>query len=81
MNRYIATFHTHYAAMVTCRALRTAGIEATLAPVPRALSADCGTCARYEAEQPHPELMHRDYEQIMLVNENGTMERVAHAAE
>ena len=50
MNRYIATFHTHLSAMLTCRALTAAGVDARMAPVPRQISSSCGTCVYYTAE-------------------------------
>ena len=43
MNSYIATFHTHFSAQCTARAMMKAGINAKMAPVPRSLSTDCGT--------------------------------------
>lgn len=46
---YIATFHSHYGAMCFKKALEKQGISVTLRPVPRHLSASCGTCARFEA--------------------------------
>lgn len=41
-----------------------------MAPVPRTLSTDCGTCVRYTAEAPFTELMHADYDAIYLIEEN-----------
>ena len=49
MNRYIATFHTHLSALLTCQSLTAAGAEARMMPVPRKLSASCGTCVAYQA--------------------------------
>ena len=46
----IATFHTHLGALRFQRKLEKLGIEAVLAPVPRKLSASCGTCVRFSAE-------------------------------
>ena len=46
MTAYIATFHTHLSALLTCRALTAAGVAAQMMPVPRRLSAACGTCVR-----------------------------------
>ena len=66
MNRYIATFHTHFSALTTFRAFQSAGITAEMAPVPRALSADCGTCLRYESETPHAELLHKDFDCVAI---------------
>lgn len=39
MTAYIATFHTHLSALLTCRALTAAGVAAQMMPVPRRLSA------------------------------------------
>jgi len=47
MDNYDATFYSHFGALSYCKALRAQGIEAKLMPVPRALSAACGTCVRY----------------------------------
>lgn len=44
---YIATFYTHYDAIIFSRQLKAAGVESQLMPVPRALSSSCGTCARF----------------------------------
>ncbi len=52
MEDYVATFHTHLAALRTCRALAAGGWEAKMAPVPRKLSSSCGTCVFYRAEGP-----------------------------
>ena len=65
MTEYIATFHTHLAAMRTQRTLANLGVSARLAPVPRALSASCGTCVFYTAEDPCLERMDRDVERIV----------------
>ena len=43
----IATFHTHLGALRFQRKLEKLGKEAALAPVPRKLSASCGTCVRF----------------------------------
>ena len=51
MEQYVATFHTHLAALRSCNALKKAGVDgACLAPVPRRLSSSCGTCVFYGAE-------------------------------
>ncbi len=64
MNAYLATFYTHLSAMLTCRALKGSGIAAELAPVPRRVSASCGTCVRYEADDPCLGQMDRDAERV-----------------
>ena len=47
MNKYIATFFSHFGAMRFMRELKEAGIEGTIMPVPRSLSSSCGTCVAY----------------------------------
>ena len=46
---YIATFHTHLSALLTCQSLTACGAAARMMPVPRKLSASCGTCVRFTA--------------------------------
>ena len=64
MTRYIATFHTHLAALRSSRSLSGRGIDAQMTPVPRKLSSSCGTCVRYEAETPELSLLDRDTEAV-----------------
>lgn len=65
MDLYIATFHTHLAALRSCNALKKTGsADARLAPVPRALSSSCGTCVMYQAGGPMRERMDADLEAI-----------------
>ena len=52
MSRYIATFHSHFGALSYCKALKKLDIAAKLMPVPRKLSASCGTCVCYEHNSP-----------------------------
>lgn len=66
MNEYIATFHTHLSAMRTQRALAASGLAARLAPVPRYLSASCGTCVFYRAEESHLDCMDQDVERVVV---------------
>ena len=76
MNDYVAAFHTHLAALRTCRTLTAAGIEARMAPVPRKLSSSCGTCVRYRAEGPMPDAMDGDTEAVYRAEgENYILER------
>ena len=45
----LATFHTHFGALRMKRKLDALGdVSAILMPVPRKLSASCGTCVRFE---------------------------------
>lgn len=64
MTRYIATFHTHLAALRSSRSLTSAGIAAQMTPVPRKLSSSCGTCVRYEADDSCSELLDTDAEAV-----------------
>lgn len=65
MTEYIATFHTHLSAMRTQRALTARGVSARLSPVPRYLSASCGTCVLYCAEEALLECMDADVERVV----------------
>lgn len=71
MSRYIATFHTHLSALLTCNALTAAGALARMMPVPRRLSASCGTCVSYESAQPLLDAMDTDVERVYQVDESG----------
>lgn len=44
---YIATFHTHFGALTFHRKLMALGDVAVMMPVPRKLSASCGTCVKF----------------------------------
>lgn len=68
MNQYVATFHTHVSALLTCRALTARSVPARMAPVPRRLSSSCGTCVFYSADAPLLDAMDRDVEQVCLAN-------------
>lgn len=69
MSTYVATFYTHLSAQLSCKRLRSAGCEARMMPVPRALSSSCGTCVRYEGEGAHRELLDADAEALYEVRE------------
>ena len=64
MKEYIATFHTHLAALMTSRTLTARGVKAQMMPVPRKLSSSCGTCVRYLAEEPNLSAMDEDVEAV-----------------
>ena len=64
MHEYIATFHTHLAALMTSRALTSRGVRARMMPVPRKLSSSCGTCVRYLAEEANLDAMDEDVEAV-----------------
>lgn len=48
--KYIVTFHSVYWAMEAERALRSAGLDCRLRPVPRQFSSSCGICAEVTAD-------------------------------
>ena len=52
MNEYTAVFYSHFGAAAYCKALKKQGIAAKLAPVPRKISASCGSCVRYAHSRP-----------------------------
>lgn len=65
MERFVATFHTHLAALRSCRTVQRAGDPgARMAPVPRCLSSSCGTCVCYQGEDPLIPLMDVDLEAV-----------------
>jgi len=49
MNKYIATFFSHYDALTFFNLLKGDGIAAKLIPVPRKVSASCGTCVSFDS--------------------------------
>ena len=67
MREFIATFHTHLAALMTCRNLNGRGAKAGMMPVPRKLSSSCGTCVRYKAEDALLSAMDQDVEGVYEV--------------
>ncbi|MBE6970473.1 MAG: DUF3343 domain-containing protein [Ruminococcaceae bacterium] len=67
MSEFIATFHTHLSALLSCQSLTALGAEAQMMPVPRALSSSCGTCVRYRDHESHLEAMDEDVEAVYEV--------------
>jgi len=47
MIEYTATFYSHFGALSYYKALKEHSISAELMPVPRSISASCGTCVHY----------------------------------
>ena len=64
MKDYVATFHTHLAALMTDRNLKAAAVKARMMPVFRKLSSSCGTCVVYSAPGPCLEQMDEDVEAV-----------------
>ena len=56
MNHYLAIFYNHYGAIHFYQSLQKKGIQGELAPVPRRISASCGTCVRFQTNVPLPAL-------------------------
>lgn len=73
MSHYIATFHTHLAALKSHRSLKAAGSPARMAPVPRKISSSCGTCVFYEAADPCYALLDEDTEAVYEQQEAGAI--------
>lgn len=73
MTEYLATFHTHLAALKSHRALTGAGLTARMAPVPRKISSSCGTCVFYTAGNPCESLLDGDTEAIYRLDADGAV--------
>lgn len=71
MTEYLATFHTHYGAVRFHKYCQANGISAKMAPVPRDISASCGTCVRFTAQCPPVTDDHEDMERCYVAAENG----------
>ena len=67
MRDFVATFFTHLSALMTCRALESAGYPARMAPVPRSLSSSCGTCVFYTAPALCRDCLVEDTERVYEV--------------
>ena len=64
----IATFHTHFGALEfqkTCKAL---GDKPKMMPVPRALSASCGTCVKFQIPFDLASMSHEDLDSVYAVD-------------
>lgn len=60
----IATFYSHYGAMKFKKDIEKLGGEATLMPVPRAVSSSCGTCVKFEEIEGYEAFVSDEVEQI-----------------
>ena len=70
MKEYIATFYSHFGAVRFKRERTAEGITAKMMPVPRALSASCGTCVLFRADSPPARDLHGEVEQIVEIRDN-----------
>ena len=57
MTCYIATFFSHYDAILFAQAMRNKSIDAKPMPVPRRVSSSCGTGVRFETAREVSELL------------------------
>lgn len=71
MEKYIATFYSHFGAIRFNRELMKCGITGTVMPVPRDLSSSCGTCVLFAAEGWSRKEKNGELEQLVKVTENG----------
>lgn len=72
----IATFHTHFGAMSFQKMLQKSGVAAEMMPVPRALSASCGVCVRFDGPFDPQTMPHSDMEAVYRSTESGGFELV-----
>lgn len=66
----VATFHTHFGALAFHKKLKALGDGAVMAPVPRCLSASCGTCVKFYRTFD-PTWADEDLEAVYLREEDG----------
>lgn len=71
MRELVVTFHTHFGAMKLYKSLVGQKVDARMAPVPRALSSDCGSCVRVSYEGDAEQLLTTDAEAVYLDTGNG----------
>jgi len=67
----LATFYTHYGAITFDTHCRKNGIPAKMQPVPRSVSASCGTCVRFHAPAPPGISAHEDMERCYSISAGG----------
>ena len=67
----IATFHTHFGALTFQRRLKKLGDRAVMMPVPRALSASCGTCVRFTLDFIPAAMSDEDLDAVYAVEDAG----------
>ncbi len=72
--KYLATFYTHAAALMTNRTLTKKGVVSKLGPVPRKVSSSCGTCVMYTSDDPHLKDMDTDVEAVYEASDFGYTE-------
>lgn len=68
----IATFHTHLGAMSFQRRLKAAGDAPAMMPVPRALSASCGTCVKFTLDFDPQTMADEDLDAVYAAGDGGS---------
>ena len=72
---YIATFYSHFEAVRFKKICDRVGMKARMMPVPRDLSSSCGTCVRYEGDDPCPGgIYYEEIEQVVEKTDSGYRE-------
>lgn len=80
MTDYIITFFTHFDAICCARNLKSHNLKVVMAPVPRVLSASCGTSVQFCCAENPLGLIGEQFEQLyqicgkefMLLRDNRT---------
>ena len=74
MKEYVATFYSHFAALLYYQALKKQGNKAKLQPVPREISASCGSSVFFQWDQP--EFLHQEELEGIYLQEKGVWQCV-----
>lgn len=75
MNKYIATFFSHYDALTFFDFLKGKNITAKLMPVPRKLSASCGTCVSFSTDA-EIDFSSYEIEAVYVETEDGVLKKI-----
>lgn len=68
---YLATFHTHWGAVSFHRRLVSLGDKPVMMPVPRRLSASCGTCVRFHRTFDAAAMADEDLDRVFVLEDGG----------
>lgn len=72
----IATFHSLFGAMSFKKKLAALGDSPVMMPVPRALSASCGTCVRFTMEFDPERMFDEDIDKVVRETDDGGYQTV-----
>ena len=67
----LATFHTHFGALSFHKKLTALGDSPVMMPVPRKLSASCGTCVRFARPFDQAAMADEDLEAVYACEAGG----------